>query len=127
MQKAIYDAKKLVRKKEGEVLATKGQLVAPFMLIDGTIRIGADYIRTRPGVFGTECFFNLESFNDIIAVTACTVLQLSPKCNSVSSCKHRVSSVDLTQLYFSFICDQIYLKNLFAMFPFIQLQYIIRK
>jgi len=85
-RKLVFTKKKLLHKKEGDVLAVKGQLSASFMLISGTIQIG-DFIKTRPGMFNAECLFSLESFQDIKALTACTILQFNPNCNNLHTKK----------------------------------------
>ena len=109
-------------KKEGEILATKGQVCVPFMLVNGTIRINGCN-RTRPGVFGTECFFGLQSFSDIKAKTTITVLQLNPKLQNVSlensqnlSLGYFKNSNRKINRYFSFIHERKYLRFLFDMF-----------
>jgi len=92
----VFNGRKLLHKKVGEVLAIKGEICAPFMLCEGSIRInGCD--RTKPGIFGAECFFNLPSFFDITAITACTVLQLNPKCKTLHL------RVDIFELFIRYV------------------------
>jgi len=78
LKSVVLQSKKLVHKKQGEVLAQKDQLSTPFMLIEGTIQI-QDFVRTRPGIFCAECFFDIASFYEIKASTECKLLMLNPK------------------------------------------------
>ena len=74
-------------------MAVKGQVFPSFVLINGTIATDG-FHRKQIGLFNSECLFSFTCFSDIKSVTACTILQLSPKCAEVSF-KIKIKSFNL--------------------------------